>query len=152
MTLLFVSLAINMTRGYLVHYANFMASRVFLSHDIGARNNFQSTLTEAGLKASEAFQRYPLGSFDIQADFNVNKPLENLESSLLAGTTAMFKERMTPFSLVGGTNEATFLSESFLGKEPIRLQCLLSVCAAMGMAGPSECNSVIDVTVFDNGC
>ena len=146
-TLLFVSLAINMTRGYLVHYANFMASRTFLSHDTAGTGAVEQSLNAAQTRARQVFRSYPLGAFEIEAEFRVNKPLAT--SSLMSGTTATFRERMTPFSLVGGTNEATLHSESFLTKEPVRLQCLLSVCRAMGI---TNCNSVVDVTVFDNGC
>ncbi len=147
MSLLFVSLAINMTRGYLVHYANFMASRTFLSYDSGSTNTVEASLASAGNRARDTFNKYPLASFDIQATFKVNVPIEN--SQAMSGSTAIFSERTTPLNLVGGTNEATLLSESFLGKEPVRLQCLRSTCGAMGLGG---CGSVMDVTVFDNGC
>ena len=147
LSLLFVSLAINMTRGYLVHYANFMASRTFLSYDSGSTNTVDASISSAANRARDTFNRYPLASFDIEAIFKVNVPLENAQA--MSGSTAMFKERTTPLNLVGGTNEANFLSESFLGKEPVRLQCLRSTCGAMGLGG---CGSVMDVTVFDNGC
>ncbi|MCO4753810.1 MAG: hypothetical protein KC478_04985 [Bacteriovoracaceae bacterium] len=147
LTLLFVSLAVNMTRGYLVHYANFMASRTFLSYDSASTNTIESSLNSAGNRARDTFNRYPLASFDINALFKVNRPLE--KNQALSGTTAIFKERMTPFNMVGGTNEANFLSESFLGKEPVRLQCLQSVCQSMGLG---TCGSIMDITVFDNGC
>lgn len=137
----------NMTRGYLVHYANFMASRAFLTHDVGGRGDVGQSLNAAQTRAGEVFRRYPLASFNISPEFKVNKPLAN--SSLMSGTTATFKDRMTPFSLVGGSNEAVLHSESFLSKEPVRLQCLLSVCATMGI---NNCSTAIDITAFDNGC
>lgn len=147
LTLLFVGLALNMTRGYLVHYANFMASRTFLTHDVGGIGSVEQSLNAAERRAKEAFSAYPLAAFQLSPEFKVNKPLSF--SSLMSGTTATFRERITPFSMVGGDSEAVFHSESFLTKEPVRLQCLLSTCRAMGI---SNCSAVMDMTVFDNGC
>ena len=149
LTLLFVSLAMNMTRGYLVHYANFMASRAFLAHDSARSNDIRSSLNSAQEKAREVFESYPLAAFGLSPEFSVNKPTINVPSSLMAGTTATFQAKMTPFSLVGGSNEAFLRSESFLMKEPVRLQCLQSVCKAMGI---NNCRDLMDITVFDNGC
>lgn len=146
-TILFLGLALNMTKGYLVHYANFMASRTYLSHDIAATESLESALNQAEKMAEETFKSYPLGAFDIAVDLKVNSPLE--VPALMSGTTATFMERLTPFSLVGGDSEAVFHSESFLTKEPPRLQCLRSVCQAMGL---SNCTNVLDITAFDNGC
>lgn len=145
--MLFVSLAMNMTRGYLVHYANFMASRTFLTYDSNSINDVETSIGAARVNAVRTFNSYPLANFGIEPQIKVNTPSQY--SSLMSGTTATFVERMTPFSLVGGTNEATFHSESFLTKEPVRLQCMLSTCEAMGI---QNCASALDVTVFDNGC
>lgn len=145
--MLFVSLAMNMTRGYLVHYANFMASRTFLSYDSNTINDIETSIDRARQRARDTFNSYPLANFGVEPTLKVNTPTQY--SSLMAGTTATFMERMTPFSLVGGSNEAVFHSESFLTKEPVRLQCLLSTCEAMGI---QDCSSAVDVTVFDNGC
>lgn len=136
-----------MTKGYLVHYANFMASRTFLSYDRAGIGAVEQSLKAAEVRAKDVFKSYPLGNFGISAKFGVNRP--GNVSPLFAGATSTFSERLTPLSLVGGENRATFLSESFLGKEPPRLECHLSVCQAMGI---ENCNEPVDITVYDNGC
>lgn len=144
---LFVSLAFNMTRGYMVHYANFMASRTFMAYDAADINNIETSFEAAAGRAKTVFNSYPLGRLGIEPEFKVNKP--GAISSLMSGTIATIQERMTPFSLVGGDKEATLYTESFLTKEPVRLQCLTSICEAMGIG---NCIELMDITVFDNGC
>ncbi len=61
--MLFVSLAMNMTRGYLVHYANFMASRTFLTYDSNSTNDVGSSINKARERAVTTFKSYPLASF-----------------------------------------------------------------------------------------
>lgn len=147
LSMLFVTLAINMTKGYIVHYANFMASRAFLVHDSADFTSKDSSLQQASAKAKDVFESYPLGQFGLDPEFSVNLPMSN--SNLMSGTIAKFDERMTPLRFIGGSNRATFYSESFLLKEPLRLQCMESLCNVMGMR---SCQGDMYVTLFDNGC
>jgi hypothetical protein len=148
-TFLFLSLAINATQGYVAQYANYMASRTFLTHDIGSNNNFTSSVNMAERAAGETFRRYPLSAFDINPEFKVLKPAMGAASSLFSGTTIKFEKRLTPFKLVGGGAMITLFTESFLTKEPVRYSCWKGVCNALGQ---NNCEGGLDITMFDNGC
>lgn len=150
-TFLFVKQAFNATEGYLVHYANFMASRAYLTSD-SASNNPSSVYTGAARVAKETFERFPLGSFGIEAEFNTISFSQG--SGLFQGTTAKFEREANFLPGVGGGEKAKLLSESFLGKEPSRATCYQMVCAAI-TGGRDSCSGNVDesdITLYDNGC
>jgi len=147
-TFLFLNLAINSTQGYIVHYANFMASRTFMSYD-GGSNNLQNSISGAANASRRVFQRYPLEAFDIKAQFNVLKPTLGASNALYSGTTSVFEKRITPFKLVGGGAKVIMFSESFLSKDPVRFACWKGTCSGIGQ---NSCDFGLDTTLFDNGC
>tara|TARA_Y100000768_G_scaffold375852_1_gene347158 strand:- start:25182 stop:25718 length:537 start_codon:yes stop_codon:yes gene_type:complete len=148
---LFFQLAFNHTDGYLVHYANFMAARTYLTHDNGG-NDIGSSIGSAAGVAQEVFESYPLSQFNINADFNVVTFEEG--SGLFSGTTAEFEKPTNLFLGIGGGEDAKLLSESLLGKEPVRKTCLQLTCEAMtGDRNVCEGSSdQMDITLYDNGC
>lgn len=148
-TFLFLSLAINSTQGYLAQYANYMASRTFLSFDRSSNAGHAGNIDEAARVAREVFQSYPLRAFDINAEFSVLKPLDGAASSLYSGTTVKFSKRLTPFRLVGGGAMLNMYTESFLSKEPVRFSCWVGTCSGIGQG---QCNYGDDITLYDNGC
>lgn len=147
-TFLFLNLAINSTQGYIVHYANFMASRTFLTYD-GGSNNLQNGINQAASASRRVFNRYPLKAFDIKAQFNVLKPTLGAANALYSGTTSQFEKRITPFKLVGGGAKVIMYSESFLSKEPLRFACWQGTCSGIAQ---NSCDFGLDTTLFDNGC
>ena len=101
--------------------------------------------------AKEVFRKYNLDRFDLgNGKLVVNKPRPVQDhSQLFTGVHYSYQMKLTAFELVGGKDKATFHSESFLGKEPVRASCWQNICAAMGQA---SCNDSMDITVYDNGC
>lgn len=149
-TFLFLSLTINSTQGYMAQYANFMASRTFLSYDNSSNSSFEGGINAAATKARSVFNSYPLQAFEIpKSGFEIKKPTMNAPSALFSGTTFKFRKRLTPFKLVGGGSMVTYYTESFLSKDPTRFACFKGLCNAIGL--PS-CDFGIDATLFDNGC
>jgi hypothetical protein len=152
LSFLFVSLALNKTTGFLVHYATFMSGRAFMSYDASS-NTVESNLNSAERVAKDVFKLYGLNRFGVQQNqvkVQKPKPVGNV-SNLMSGVTAQFQKKLTPYKLVGGGTKATFLSEGFLGKEPLRVQCWEMICRAMGIAACGT-QAEMDITVFDNGC
>lgn len=151
LTFLFVNQAINLTAGYLNHYVNFMASRAYLVHEVGVDN--QATNINAASKAArDVFKSYPLEKFGIKAEFEILTSSQG--SGLFSGTISKFKKQLSSIPVVGSGEKAQFYSESFLGKEPLRITCAQMTCAAI--AGSSdECRQRggdIDIVLYDNGC
>ncbi len=146
---LFVNLALNLTAGYLNHYVNFMASRAYLTADTGV-DNVDNTLNNAAGQARAVFDKYPLTAFGIDAEFEV-VPM-GTRNGLFVGTTSTFSKPISSMSIVGSTEEATLLSESLIGKEPVRRTCYDLICGAM--TGNPSCNSPEEFTMvlYDNGC
>lgn len=148
-TFLFMSLTINSTQGYMAQYANFMASRTFLTFDNSSNSNFEGAINEATNRARQVFNSYPLRAFEISGNFQIKKPMSSAPSSLFAGTTFKFSKRLTPFKLVGGGSMVTYYAESFLTKEPSRYACFIGACHGIGQ---NSCSFGVDATLFDNGC
>lgn len=152
---LFVAHALNMTTGFLTHYATFMAGRAFMTYDANS-NEVKSNLTAAKRVAIDVFNIYRLDRFGVQSNSVrvYDPPPYGSKSVLFSGVTAEFEKRLTPYKLVGGSVKATMLSEGFLGKEPLKIECWEMTCRALGLS-PSNCggqNTPMDVTVYDNGC
>lgn len=150
-TFLFVNQTLNMTDGYLVHYANFMSSRTYLVQESGIDGTDQN-LRVAEQEATGVFRSYPLERFGIQATFKVNSP--DTFSTLFSGTIVEFSKKLSSTPFLGGGDSAIFYSESFLGKEPTRFDCYRMMCAAI--TGSSQaCRGKVDtssITLYDNGC
>lgn len=149
---LFVGNSLNMTTGFLMHYATYMSGRTFLTYDLNS-TSLASNFNGAERAAKEAFDTYKLSRFGVESsDMKILKPRPvGNNSNIYSGAQARFKKKLTPYKLIGGSQEATFLSEGFLGKEPLRIQCLKMICKAM-VGGDCGTNAEMDITVFDNGC
>lgn len=145
-SVLFLNNAINSVQGYLVHYANFMASRTFLTHDVSGTTSEEIAFNRAEQVAEAKYKQYPLERFQITSEFTVRRP--GGRTSLFSGTVAKFRQDLSALGIIGG-GEATLVSESFLGKEPVRYRCYLSLCEALNLG---NCGGVVDATLFDNGC
>jgi hypothetical protein len=166
---LFVNVAVNYSVGYLVHYATFMASRTYLTVDSGAGAPAASegVATAASL---DTFRRFRMSTFDIEVasvlpggspdpGFHINSfsSVSNSEQALLVGAYTVFERPLSSFRFVVGNTRATLVSESYLGKEPVRADCWQRTCQAimMGVTGnPNACSGsgAEDFTVYDNGC
>ena len=146
--------AMNYTTGYIVHYATFMASRVYMTNETYF-GNMGSTLSQLGpaeTKANAAFAKYNLQIFNIPTSgFAVNKPTMNGGSEYLTtGARTLFEQRIDVFGRVAGQKKLELVSESFLGHEPPRVECAARVCYSI--TGQETCNTQMDITLFDDGC
>ena len=155
----FFKSSLNFTRGYLAHYATFMASRTFLVYD-----NHRGDDTIAMIQAREAFKSTHIGHIGNQFTPDPNKLQFNSYPDVGSGGTGnidpLFKgayfDYMETFSysdLFGGTDPLHLRSESFLGREPTRLGCLERICEAMKvLTGQGDCTNNYPITLSDNGC
>lgn len=146
--------AINYATGYLIHYATFMASRVYLTQDnftgtVGAPEN---ALQDATQNARNAFNSYNLSAFNIPNDsFNIHPAGSTGPSEYLTvGGYTTFDQGIDPIGKVAGQQKLELVSESFLGKEPTRAECATRVCYAI--TGDVNCDRTMDITLYDDGC
>lgn len=148
--------AMNYATGYLVHYATFMASRVYLTSELHSGNygSFDFAVRDAERDARAAFQQYNLGIFGVdESEFFVNTTSTNQTGSqfLTVGAYSRYTQRVDMLGRVTGNTELDLVSESFLGKEPPRVYCAERTCFAI--TGSENCESAdLDITLFDNGC
>lgn len=142
--------AINYARGYLVHYATFMASRVYLTAD----NNLADpdfSYNPGEQKAKQAFSDYKLTALNIPDNaFQVNTAPTTEERYLLVGGYTSFSLQIDILGRVAGERQLELISESFLGKEPTRAACYRQVCRAI--ANRDDCGPELDITLYDDGC
>ena len=155
LSFIFASLKLSFiyTNGYLVHYATFMASRAYMVVDING-NNPAISETSARNKAITVFNKFPLdkfiGGYDRTLQFNEpDGDGRNLDRNLYVGVYTDFVQRFGLSPFAGGPKEVNFRSESFLGREPTRAECVERICEAIRMLG-GNCQN--HTTVFDNGC
>lgn len=155
LVLLIFNTAINFATGYLVQYATFMASRVYLTADThtGSIGQVNPSLAGSEQKAKIAFNNYNLNVFKIPSEnFKINK-VENISDNTQAmtvGAYTTFELSMDILGKVAGQKKMELVSESFLGKEPTRAECASRVCFAM--TGQLNCDASMDITLFDDGC
>lgn len=153
--ILFLSLAINMTLGYLVHYATFEASRVYLVKDQAsqvvdtseswAMKEVESMKAINNLSWTQIFKNRQF-KMEGASGFKFNRPGQVI--SEFVGVYFSYKRRLSDYSLLTGNEKVEYVSESFLGKEPVRSECLERICSKM----KGSCTSQVEVTAFDNGC
>lgn len=148
-TFLFTTQAMNATKGYLVHYANFSASRVYLVHD-GGNRSIGPNYAAAAAAAQDQMDSFNLDSlFGVKTDCEV----EN-ENALFTGTVCRYEVVLNYFPMMAGGDNAKLVSESFLGKEPLRSTCYEMTCQAVS-GSRNDCQSkfeTMDITLYDNGC
>lgn len=148
--LLFLKMAMNYTEGYMVHHAVFMASRSYLVAD-----------SEAGGQSPESRDKV---AFDL-----AKKVFDkNLPTGLIPGFDGVLKENnatvikfpafvgvfvefteMFSIGLIGGRDRIKLRSESFLGREPSRVESRFQTCQAIKYVVGNSCN--VHATLDDNG-
>jgi|SRR5665647_205339 len=155
--LLIFNSALNYASGYLVHYANFMASRTLLTTDShnGSFGTYQVYESEATALVTSTYKKYALNIFKVpDSGFKIHFPQANANPGsgeyLQVGTSTTFKQKMDAISWITGNSMLDLVSESFLGKEPTRSACATRVCFAI--TGSESCSETQDLTLFDDGC
>ena len=149
---LFVKLAFNFTKGYMVHYANFMASRAYLVQD----NNSASPPIADSNAEQIAFNKVYKKIFPVVARNKVKfKSPVSVEKKVFVGVTTNFEESFSLSSVIGGSEKLKLISESFLGRTPVISECAKGVCTAVSIITGEGCGAGDAkglVTLWDNGC
>jgi hypothetical protein len=140
---------VSFTNGYLVHYATFMASRTYLVIDNNS-NTISSGDEDAKGRATSVFNGIPVGSFipGFRSELMINHPM-TVPNNLFVGAWVEYPEKFGISEIIGGIKNVKLRSESFLGREPSRVSCLVRICEAMKEVG-GTCGD--HTTFFDDGC
>ena len=157
---MFLRLGINATSGYITHYASYMASRAYLVIESGSRDPAGGDAV-AFREARRVFEEFRVGRFgvrdlNIAQDFRVNSPED--VGQLKVEYVGVRLRHGSPLSLIpflGPPIDLEMVTESFLGREPSRGDCLARICRAMqeSRGGTLDCNNnITHITAFDNGC
>lgn len=151
----FMTTAVNFTVGYLVQYATFKASRTYLTADNSA-SEVEAVLSDAQERGREQLRDFQLGGYGIkQGSLSFNNPVLDTKVMQFVGAYFLYTPpflRLGPFK---APDDLSFLSESFLGKEPTRADCLCRLQTVFGYfcENGSFSRSIDDeVTLEDNGC
>ena len=165
---LFINIAVNYSAGYLVHYANFMAARTYLTVE-GQRQTDGANSGFARDEARRTFARFRMSALGIDSSsvkasgsgeigFHINPYFPapaNRRDTLYIGTYTVFERPVSFFRLIAGNEKAKHVTEAFLGKEPTRINCWEQTCRAIMLGltnNATACEATADFTVYDNGC
>lgn len=150
MIFIFITMAFTITNGYLIHYLTFMASRTYLvfdnnnlNSDSAAENSIRSDFPMTGLNAF-------IPNFSSNNDIDFFHPRTH-GPNLYVGVSVAFKQNFNLGNVLGGLDPVTFRSESFLGREPTRADCLKRILSELDNTCRGG-NCDLHMTVFDNGC
>ena len=154
--IVFLGLGLNFTTGYLVHYATYDISRAYLVGDGGNQSirsseNYKVDEYDNGIAYGSATWSQVFNSGILRmrnaSGFQVNSPGDVVTPEFI-GVTFSYQRRLSDSGFITGLQEVEYVSESFLGKEPVRAECLRRICTKMN----GNCQSNVEVTAFDNGC
>jgi hypothetical protein len=146
---LIFQVGVNFTNGYLVHYATYVASRTYLVIDNNS-NTISSGDEDAKGRAISVFNQFPVDKFvpGFRSELKINHPM-TIPNNLFVGAWVEYPEKFGISDLIGGIKDVSLRSESFLGREPSRVACLVRICEAMKEVG-GTCGD--HTTFFDDGC
>jgi len=147
--LLFYKISIDATSGFYIHYANYMASRTYLTVERNSAN-LNGSDGFAFQEAKKVFDSYKpevmISGFN--GVLTANDP-QSVSKKLYVGTKVEYSVPFSFSEMIGGREPVNYISESFLGREPTRSECLARICKAMEDLGVT-CGT--HITFFDNGC
>lgn len=147
--------ALNYASGYVTHYATYMSSRIYLTQD-SAINEWSGlgSKAEAVRMAQAAFKdKYNLSIFDINSQLEINGQNQESVTSgeyLMIGGFVRYNRKIDLVGQITGGKRLELISESFLGREPVRSVCASRTC--MAITGKPSCSVDMDITLFDDGC
>ncbi len=152
--LLVFNTSLNYAAGYVVHYATFMSSRVFLTQSSSMSEWGGAARNEAIDAAKATFRDYDLSVFGIKNNAIEIKdnPLDaDANEYLMIGAYTKFERKMDLVGQITGGQKLELVSESYLGREPTLGVCASRTCR--GVTDKDQCDSAsMDITLFDNGC
>ena len=151
----FLKLSLNFTKGYLVHYATFMAGRSFLVLDYHTSNDDTAKTRARDVFESILLSKVNASQFDAnRLQFNYFSDVDGSNNThpLFKGAFFNYKETFSILRFFGGKQVMDLKSEALLGRESTRIGCLKRICEAIKtLGGGCDRNSSL-VTLSDNGC
>lgn len=152
--LTFITLSLNAVEGFMVHYATFMASRVYLVTDVNS-NTADGNDSVGRQRAQEIFKKiWPITRGGHSSG---GLAFHNPGSGTIfeyVGAYYDFEQSFLLYNIFNPIAKTKMRSESFIGREPSKIECLERICQAMKKAaekgGISNCSS--HITFYDNGC
>jgi len=146
---IFIKFSLNVTKGYMIHFATFMASRAYMVADNFSQNPSSTDSNAAQIAQNDIFKKIVSDS-SVSAEFI--SP-DQATKKFFVGVVTSFSQKFAFSTGLGGDKVINFISESFLGRTIPYSECVLRSCAAIKGAVPSvntNCNK--NTTVYDNGC
>ena len=144
----FVKITINVTNGFMVHYATYMTSRSFLVHDNHAKTESSTDVEAERFAKAEVFDKI-LTSWKGSAPV-FNRPA-SVTNKVYTGVRVDFEQNFAFGNMIAGNDPINFKSESFLGRIPVVGECVKGVCAGI-TGGEETCGNDGNTTLYDNGC
>ena len=152
MLILFVKLAFNYTKGYMIHYANYMASRSYMVQDNNSANPATADQNAKTIAINSVLRRI-YNQINI-SEVKVLSPAI-VDNKVFVGVKTTVEEDFSLSSVVGGGEKIKLVSESFLGREPSISECAQGTCRAVDEISGEGCGSGASAgfaTLWDNGC
>jgi len=144
---LYAKIAFNYTNGYLLQYATFMASRSYLVYDSGSVDESGQDANAKRFAQENVFAKIVP---QVPQTLMGNHPTQTL-GSLYTGLYYDFVQEFSFNNVIGGRVPMNFRSESFIGREPTRSECLRRIRDSFkALSGVDDPN--LNVTLEDNGC
>ena len=151
-------MALNYTNGYMAHHAVFLASRHYLVNDtqVGSRTDETQRDSDAEKTAKAVFSKYfpdglAIGARAGNLIFNNPNQMATKALTVFVGISYEFKQRFS-LGLIGGKDDVSFRTESFLGREPTRFEGYVQTCEAIKeVTGGNDCTVNDIITIDDNG-
>lgn len=145
--------SLNYASGYVTHYATYMSSRIYMVRDTAVNEwSGTSSKSEGVDMAKQAFkERYNLSIFNINSDLEINNDeVVDAGQYLMVGAYVRYDRKIDLVGQITGGKKLNLISESFLGREPVRAVCASRTCRAI--TGQDSCDVGMDITIFDDGC
>lgn len=146
--IVFIQMAQNYVKGYVIHYATFMTSRSYLVQDNGS--DIISTADDNARTVAEGSVLKKMLKLNNKTKVQFRNPGSG-GKKVFSGTVLTYSESFSPSEMVGGTDKVKFVSESFLGRTFTTSECARNICLLLKEIGGIECKSG-HMTLFDNGC
>lgn len=155
--LLFFKIALNFTNGYLVQFATYQASRAYLVYDDGLDRANAENIARG---VFESYHDLIKSSLKVDASFGIQRPpaTTNPTQAMYVGAYSEWEDVFSLSNILGGKREMKFRSESFLGREPGRRDCINRLCNFLENipGNTTTCgsgqNGMFFITAYDNGC
>ena len=140
----------------MIHYATFKASRTFLTLDNGVEGGEFRDARNTSNTVFFKIIRNPNNIYIRNGKFGLNhhEKFRTRQQKLYVGAWFQFQQKMSIYPLVGGNTLANLVSESFLGREPTKAQCMRRTLQVMKLkiSDYTSGSNSSHLTLFDNGC